>query len=942
MKSNFVNTILFALSLSAVVCCTNMEQSPSRSLGEGDYSIDLSAFCQGLETKADKAGEDAYNENKLVYIDWFVFKSSSDEDAALISGRLTPSSPVTGSASLGTICLDNVYPSQSSSFYVYAVANLPGYSDHNAMPKTLSGLQAVTVSSAFNQQDFEPQESFVMRGGVDGITFTSSDRKSPKAVSIPLTRLAAKVSVDLNVVPAIDERETLSDGSKRYVRTWYPDVENMEVYLSFANSHTSIEGTPVSYNNSFFTYYRTCFDAVVPSAQPSWDSGKWAITGTPFYTYPMTWDSYSPQAPFLKVILRWTAYDESQNGTVDPVSNDVYDEDNQVYTSTFRHQRNKPAAYMLDDHGDPVVSGTEVYKEFYYKIPLTNLDDTYGTLEANDWLEITADLSILGSTNDDLPVILSGTSYVTDWGVGTSSSGELRQAKYLSVDRTYYEFYAEDEITIPVISSHNLSSYKVKSATYNDYSSASGVVSRNLSTWNSSTKQLAAPDEIFFDDNKSFTLRHHLNTDYTDPSLECARITYVVTVTNEGGMESQEITITQYPPLYIEHKQSNHKVFINNTSNYYTLSDWPHFNSTNYYYHPVYDDGSVETSVNVTMAAGTSLYTPDEVITVDVDGIDHTTSGTQSGAVPGLQVKRMYRAASGGNAEFVGSLRVRATAPYWIYKMNITYVASYGKTLTPMFSSSEITEEVDVRHIPCLDQYQNWYGEARDVKLTYRGVCYIKSIEVFYHDSNYIGNISFRGDDTTPATYSVSANQNMYVINVTDVSQLDFFISNTRSSTPVNYTTLHEGGASGTSSLTNYHPQNNIHYNDNAIAPQFLVASTYGGSFNGAMRFSEATKRCASYQENGYPAGRWRLPTDAEIKFVTHLSSNNKIPSLFNGTFWGSTGRNGKAIYTSGATYEEVDKTVASVRCVYPLWYWGDKDSSYDSNWNENWSSWQN
>ena len=938
MKSNFFNTILFALSLSAAVCCTNMEQSPSWSLGEGDYSIDLSAFCQGLETKAGKAGEDAYNENKLVYIDWFVFKSSSDEDAALISGRLTPSSPVTGSASLGTICLDNVYPSQSNSFYVYAVANLPGYSEHNAMPKTLAGLQAVPVNSAFNQQDFEAQESFVMRGGVDGITFTSSDRKSPKAVSIPLTRLAAKVSVDLNVVPAIDERETLADGSKRYVRTWYPDVENMEVYLSFANNHTSIEGTPVSYNNSFFTYYRTCFDPVVPSAQPSWDSGKWAITGTPFYTYPMTWDSDSPQAPFLKVILRWTAYDESQNGTVDPVSNDVYDEDNQVYTSTFRHQRNKPAAYMLDDNGDPVVSGTEVYKEFYYKIPLTNLDDTYGTLEANDWLEITADLSILGSTSDDLPVILSGRSYVTGWGVGTSTSGELRQANYLSPERYTYEVFAEDEITIPVISSHNLSSYKVKSATYNNYSTGTTTTS-NLSTWNSSTKQLASPDWISFDENKSFTLHHHLITDFTDANLECSAITYVLTVTNEAGKESEDITIVQYPPLYIDAKSSNGYVFINGETNHYNINAAPwadRFKSQAA--HPIYDDGDEAYTFTPTLAAGTDEYTDSRNVSVVFDTED---DGNKKKAVTNHR-----------------DIMLTAPAPYYIYKLDIGCVDGSGGVYGPYQAGSNngVTYTADYKSF---NQSSNlvWYGEARSLNIHFNDGALnarVQSITVYYHNSNLLGTIAHY-ENSSGAT----ANTNMYLINVTDVSQMDFFIANTRSSTSIDfdsltYGNLRQGGAAVADRkdplvLSGYYPLNNIPYNDNAIAPRFLVASTYGGSYASGMRYESARERCASYQENGYPAGRWRLPTDAEIQFIVYLSARGKIPRLFNGIFWGSSGSRGIAIDVSNSdasVVNFVDKTdpanyppVASIRCVYPLWYWGDEPVSTAMT---TWDGWHN
>ena len=933
--NKLLNTFMFALALSAAVSCTVKEDSPSTSAGVGDYSIDLSVNCLGMETRArtDWSGDDTYNENKLVYIDWFVFKSTTDPDEALLSGRLTPGSPVIGTASLGTICLDDIID-ESSSFYVCAIANLPGYADHDSMPKTLAGLRAVPVNGAFNMSDFEPQDSFVMRGGVDGMSFTSSDKKTPKNVSIPLTRLAAKVSAVLNVVPAIDERETLADGSKRYVRTWYPDVENMEVYLSFANGHTDVERTPVSYNNNFFTYYRTCFDATVPSTPPIEDNGeKWAITGTPFYTYPMTWDADSPQAPFLKVILKWTAYDESQNGTVAPDHEDVYDEANQTYTSTFRHKRDKPAAFMLDDNGDPVTSGGEVYKEFYYKIPLTNLDDTYGTLEANDWLEITADLSILGSTSDDLPVILSGTSYVTDWGVGSSSSGELRQAKYLSLERYNYEFYAQDEITIPVMSSHNLSSYTVTSATYKDYSGG-----------NPTTETLPSSQySISFDEDKSFTLRHVLNTDYTSNSLECARITYELTVTNEGGSTSQPITITQYPPIYIECENSNNNAFINGYTNNYgwpsTLSDV--FGTT--YTKPVYDDGDSELTYTPTLAAGTNTYT----------SADSKISITFAN-------KNMGANSSGQSDK--ANIHITSAAPYWIWKVELSYSQEPGTRAT-----ADVTYTTDIRSLSLTNytsktrnHYNTFYGEADDLTITYKSSTLnqpyiVNGIKVYYHNKNFLGTIA---SQSYPSSDGPAANTRLYTISVTDVSQLDFFISNTRSATPIDfdnltYGNLKQGGTGSVSTaLTGYYPLDTDDYNDNAIAPKFIIASTRGGSFGGSMRFESAKERCASYQESGYPAGRWRLPTDAEIKFIVNLSAHNRIPTLFSGRFWSSSGKDGVVIRvnppgtahqtstpsTETELYEESGIRAASIRCVYPLWYWGEEHTTYATSW----SGWQN
>ena len=80
--------------------------------------------------------------------------------------------------------------------------------------------------------------------------------------------------------------------------------------------------------------------------------------------------------------------------------------------------------------------------------------------------------------------------------------------------------------------------------------------------------------------------------------------------------------------------------------------------------------------------------------------------------------------------------------------------------------------------------------------------------------------------------------------------------------------------------------------------------------------FQNALRRCASYQENGYPAGRWRLPTRAEIEFVMSLSNKGYIPALFDGTYFDGAG--------NGYTSSGGSKDNYGVRCVYDLWFWGD------------------
>lgn len=116
----------------------------------------------------------------------------------------------------------------------------------------------------------------------------------------------------------------------------------------------------------------------------------------------------------------------------------------------------------------------------------------------------------------------------------------------------------------------------------------------------------------------------------------------------------------------------------------------------------------------------------------------------------------------------------------------------------------------------------------------------------------------------------------------------------------------------------------------NMIAPKFRVASGYGmiadATSSTTKSYSNMKKRCASYQEDGYPAGRWRLPTKAEFEFVIALSEKGKIPSLYspNMDYWCAHGygrySNGKITMTHRTQYSG---SIISVRCVYDDWYWG-------------------
>lgn len=114
---------------------------------------------------------------------------------------------------------------------------------------------------------------------------------------------------------------------------------------------------------------------------------------------------------------------------------------------------------------------------------------------------------------------------------------------------------------------------------------------------------------------------------------------------------------------------------------------------------------------------------------------------------------------------------------------------------------------------------------------------------------------------------------------------------------------------------------------NHVIAPKLRVASSHGATTD--LSKTNALKRCATYQEDGYPAGRWRLPTRAEVEFISTLSNEGLITRLFGNTtgttsYWCADGY----ITVGGTTVSWTSGTPSSlpVRCVYDEWYWENSD----------------
>lgn len=230
-----------------------------------------------------------------------------------------------------------------------------------------------------------------------------------------------------------------------------------------------------------------------------------------------------------------------------------------------------------------------------------------------------------------------------------------------------------------------------------------------------------------------------------------------------------------------------------------------------------------------------------------------------------------------------------------------------------------------------------------------------------YQGDNNGNNKDFFG--TANGRSNTSADPNMFVFTVTTTEGTNYIIGDPReqeytydaddarwSSSPAIYDgsanrelKYYYGTAVASPKYTNANNQTGTIYandaaaqaaepNINMIAPKFRLASGYAVLGTGATEvrtLENLKKRCASYQEDGYPAGRWRLPTLAEFQFIMTQIELENLPTVYldNTPYWCAYGVGTPNNGVINMRYIGYDSSGHSVRCVYDEWYWENSET---------------
>lgn len=278
----------------------------------------------------------------------------------------------------------------------------------------------------------------------------------------------------------------------------------------------------------------------------------------------------------------------------------------------------------------------------------------------------------------------------------------------------------------------------------------------------------------------------------------------------------------------------------------------------------------------------------------------------------------------------------------------------------------ELSKTIKIKQYPAIyaEAYENSDGNTdKNNGYTFVNGYYSTTRNGTQHDK-YVGLDKQDRFNSVPGLVNTNASPNMYVFTVTSVEGTNYIIGDPREkeidsdfinakrvyyNPNDNATAWVQANAlyDGTSKRgLKYYYATEVDDTDastlensrtkNIIAPKFRIASAYGVLHNGDEASEDLEgmkKRCASYQEDGYPAGRWRLPTEAEFQFILSMvnrkvngQASPLLPQMYieGADYW----------CAHGLGYVQNDGTVEmsyishtndgeSTRCVYDDWYWG-------------------
>ena len=519
-------------------------------------------------------------------------------------------------------------------------------------------------------------------------------------------------------------------------------------------------------------------------------------------------------------------------------------------------------------------------RKYYYKVILP-----VESLERNNWYHLNIDVSILGAETEEGQAILLPTCYILDWqnkSVPIDKYAVISKARYLSVDTRPKYLNNLATLSIPFLSSHDV---RIVEGTQKATRPYYGVIT---------------------DESK---VVDHYNTEYHAWVRKYNGAYYLEYQGQDKAFDKDGNPIgnPDYEPAKWIDKTSTTVEFDHALQNIYANDAFD--------YSPYTIEFDI---VHQDLTAGISPY--DEYL-------KHITIIQY----PGIYIESCpnsdsdIRATKDNNGVPYYYSQNHKDKPWLNYPWGYVYIDN-GRFIRTGNDNTEPYQKLTTDNNRREYQWRTvWYtGGGRDI--------FRINVTVLPADSEFIiGDPRIDGYDTTVPVLGYkfinngSAEGDAVLINHNTTDTDPEATSNFTLAPVVNGDAHTELKLTGeTRPLTYYRPTEASSRTKNMIAPAYRFSTKLGGTEFGKINANQAKWRCAGYQEDGFPGGRWRIPTLSEIKFIAQLSANGVFESMFSGDYWSANGLV-NVNKEKGTVDDTVGGDMAYLRCVYDSWYWGDE-----------------
>ena len=894
----------FGLLIFLLAACNREEAQDNEWDGP---VIEFQLNCEdGPVSKAgadgDQEGVNAYRENLISWVDFYFYPDGVTTSNATYHIR-KENVNARSNASFSLVLTTNqvnylIFPvlTETTTTTVLALANVPSDLLDAEEDTSMDHLLSLQTSTNFVTDNYR-QDRFIMFGKTDIHLNGRSKKVVSSGNTIDLSRLACKITVGIKVDDQVkyDTKRKDDESGDPIYEYWRPSVEEMRIYLDGGVKNAMLGGKAIADSDddnllpSYFSYrskplyfYQNTGTPADPVYSQIFDKTGDYFNTYPMYTYPHHWEdgvadeNANNNEPFLKLVLPW--------------------------------ERLRDDAHNI----------RAAKKDFYYKILIPK--DRRGAafidrFISNNWYHYEVEVGMLGAETEDAAIDVTPSFYIYYWQDKdiVVKHASIGTARYLSVEEEYkvedennpanLKFYEINNLnTLDVrYTSSNPVKYEVLSVVRPYFGSTVpnpesteetereprvlGAILRRagdgVNDWalkdlkkgelyldyayeTSESGQISTKD-WFQDTGASITFTHQLNNDYTTTNFDYSPYYIFLKISHADGGAGDEyakiVKIIQYPGIYIKAE----------------LNSDP------------------------------KVYDPAQGLPIAGDETENA-----SGAV--------WRNYAHNGYVFVDGQR------RWRHKTNKSDDGEYGTVARHLYSGWTVNSTYE--HIRQNLEWLQW----RTVNFTGGNRNMYNITVTVLPEAIKVGKTTFDfviGDPRTlePEIWNNGREYQAAAKRYTTApyAYYDYYpyynykdgVEN--KAYEVQFQKAPDITGGDPRELTWYYPAEATDRTKNMLAPELRVASRFGGlEFYNGVTFPSAQFKCATYQEDGYPAGRWRLPTMAEIVFIATLSTKGGFIKLFSDdrNYWSANG----AIKPNSGPQGSAD--FALVRCVYDAWYW--------------------